>query len=362
MKFSVDYLIVGGGIAGLSLAHYLEKEQEDFIIVNQNLPGAATKVSAGIINPVTGQRFVFSWKYEELKSEFLLFYHALEEKFNQKFIDEIQQIQVLESADEQNAWLARSADPLYKPYFSEDVADVSSHFYLSHKSLTAVLKSLYLIRTDSLLTQLERYFIQAGKYECTAFDYSDLVRNKFQLSWKGIEIRKAIVFAEGFRIASNPFFNWLPVVPLKGECLHVEIPDLNHFHSIFKSDYALVPLLEENVFWCGSNFYLQETELNVTENEKRNQLEFIQKNLRHPFQLKGHFFGIRPASRDRRPIIGAHPSDPRLIVFNGLGTKGLSLAPYCSQFLLNWLVREQPIPSDLGIHRFLAKGIIPPAI
>ena len=64
---SCDYLIVGGGIAGFSMAHFFDKDNQDYLLTNVDTPGSATNVSSGLINPVTGQRLVLSWKYGELK-------------------------------------------------------------------------------------------------------------------------------------------------------------------------------------------------------------------------------------------------------------------------------------------------------
>jgi S-adenosylmethionine synthetase len=59
-----------------------------------------------------------------------------------------------------------------------------------------------------------------------------------------------------------------------------------------------------------------------------------------PFQIISQEWGMRPTTRDRKPIMGAHPEDPSVIIFNGLGTKGVSLSPYLSPNLVAWLEGE----------------------
>ena len=349
-----DYLIVGGGIAGMTVASYLEKNEQDFLIVNEDLAGAATKVSSGVINPVTGQRFVLSWKYEELKTEFLEFYQSLEKKWTKKFIEETQLYQILRSAEEQNLWLSRTADPVYQPYFGDVQTELPNPFKMDELHTIGIIKSMYVVQIKQLIQQLENHFILREKYLQTQFDFNELVRTEDKLQWKDIKIQKAIIFAEGYRVLSNPFFNWLPIIPLKGECLQIRIPGVNS-NIVFKSDYAIVPLTESD-YWIGSNFYLFETELQTSEVEKQNQLSFLNRVLSDSFQLKKHLYGIRPASRDRRPVIDTHPCDSRLIVFNGLGTKGLSLAPYCAKHLMEFLLNNIPIPKDLNLMRFKSKG------
>jgi glycine/D-amino acid oxidase-like deaminating enzyme len=351
---SCDYLIVGGGIAGLTLANYLQQSNQNFLVVNADLPGAATKVSSGVINPVTGQRFVLSWNYEELKTEFLRFYKRLEIEFSESFIKEMQLCQILRSAEEQNLWLSRSADPVYQPYFGDVKLKLSDLFYSDQSNSIGIIKSMYVVQIEKLIAYLTKDLLYKDRLVQSHFLFDEFIRTNDELVWKDIHIHKAIVFAEGFRISSNPYFNWLPVLPLKGECLKIEIPD-STCEAVYKSDYAVVPLTE-NIYWIGSNFYLFETELGLTEEEKQNQLCYLERIISKPFLLKEHLYGIRPASRDRRPILGAHPFDPRLIVFNGLGTKGLSLAPYCSKHLSDYLVNDWPIPKELNLNRFFSKG------
>jgi glycine/D-amino acid oxidase-like deaminating enzyme len=64
----VDYLIVGQGICGTWLSWYLTKQDRSFIVIDKNEPITASKVSAGIINPVTGRRMVRVWMAEQILS------------------------------------------------------------------------------------------------------------------------------------------------------------------------------------------------------------------------------------------------------------------------------------------------------
>src|SRR5919202_4357935 len=57
----VDYLIVGQGICGTMLSWFLHKEGKSFVVIDDERPNAATQSAAGIINPVTGRRYVYSW-------------------------------------------------------------------------------------------------------------------------------------------------------------------------------------------------------------------------------------------------------------------------------------------------------------
>src|SRR5437773_12447517 len=62
----VDYLIIGQGLCGTWLSWYLVKENKSFLVIDKNESITPSKVSAGIINPVTGRRMVKVWMVEEV--------------------------------------------------------------------------------------------------------------------------------------------------------------------------------------------------------------------------------------------------------------------------------------------------------
>src|SRR5687768_9443239 len=61
-----DILIVGQGLAGTWLAWELERAGISFEVVDAGHGKAASSLAAGIINPITGRRFVKSWRIETL--------------------------------------------------------------------------------------------------------------------------------------------------------------------------------------------------------------------------------------------------------------------------------------------------------
>src|SRR2546428_174121 len=56
-----DVLIIGQGISGTMLSWFLHKAGKSFTVVDDNNSNAPSKVAAGVINPVTGRRFAYSW-------------------------------------------------------------------------------------------------------------------------------------------------------------------------------------------------------------------------------------------------------------------------------------------------------------
>ena len=74
--------------------------------------------------------------------------------------------------------------------------------------------------------------------------------------------------------------------------------------------------------------------------------------LKVPFEITNQQAGIRPTVNDRRPLIGLHPEHPQLAVFNGMGTKGVMLAPFFADQFANFLESATPIDKEVDIARF----------
>ena len=68
-----------------------------------------------------------------------------------------------------------------------------------------------------------------------------------------------------------------------------------------------------------------------------------------------HKAGVRPTVSDRRPLIGLHPENKQLAVFNGMGTKGVMIAPYFADQLVNLLLNNKSLSEEVDITRFWNK-------
>jgi glycine/D-amino acid oxidase-like deaminating enzyme len=114
----------------------------------------------------------------------------------------------------------------------------------------------------------------------------------------------------------------------------------------------IVPGGTPGQYRVGSTYKYDDTSEAVTE-EGRQELEGKLKDLiRLPYEVVGHDWGVRPTSPDRRPVLGAHPESDRLVVFNGLGTKGVSLAPYFSEVLIHWLENKGTLNKEVAVTRY----------
>ena len=159
-----------------------------------------------------------------------------------------------------------------------------------------------------------------------------------------------IIFCDGIESYDNKYFRSLPFAPNKGEALIVRIPGLRS-DKIFKKSLLLAPL-GEDFFWAGSN-YLWDFDNDLPSQAFRERTEQQLKEwIKIPFTIEDHVAGIRPATIERRPFVGMHPTTPRVGILNGMGTKGCSLGPYFAKQLCDHLVSGTPILKEADIARF----------
>ena len=67
------------------------------------------------------------------------------------------------------------------------------------------------------------------------------------------------------------------------------------------------------------------------------------------YEIVSSVAGVRPTTKDRRPLLGLHPKNPSIAVFNGLGTRGVLQGPSLSNELCDFLIRSK---SENSISKF----------
>ena len=70
------------------------------------------------------------------------------------------------------------------------------------------------------------------------------------------------------------------------------------------------------------------------------------------FRVTAHQAGVRPATRDRQPLLGTHPEHRNLHIFNGFGARGTLTIPWHARRFARYLRDELPLPEASDIGRF----------
>ena len=343
----VDYIIVGLGLAGLAFAEELISANKTFIVFEDDSQ-TSSLVAGGVYNPVILKRFTAVWNAKQQLDIALPFYEKLEKKFNEKFDNKFIIRKVFKSTEEQNNWFLASDKPLLSEYLNpnikqEKVVGVIGDFGFGEVSEAGR------IDTKKLVNSYREFLKREQKIIFKKFDYQQIEFQENTVKYQQI-IADRIVFCEGFGLKENPFFNYLPLNEAKGELITIHAPDLN-IDFLLKSTLFVLPL-GNNLYKVGATFNWKDKTSNPSEEGKLELIEKLKKVIDIPYKIVEHSAGIRPTVKDRRPLVGVHETHTQLVVLNGLGTRGVMIAPTVAKQLFNHLEQGEMLDKEVNINRF----------
>ncbi|WP_143310731.1 NAD(P)/FAD-dependent oxidoreductase [Chitinophaga vietnamensis] len=343
----VDYIIAGQGIAGTMLSWFLLKAGKKVLVIDDAKPNSASRVAAGIINPVSGRRFEPAWLYETIYPFAQCTYYELSSLLQTDIFTERELWTVFPSQQMRDAFIAKSAKGITDQY-SEMPASLRYEGILDQPFGAAVIRGAT-VNLKALLPAYRRYLLQQGALEERHLELSALHISPDKIIYEEI-IAEKIIFCDGMATAANPMFEAIRFLPNKGEVLLVRIPGLQT-NDIIKKGITLVPQ-GGDLFWAGSTFVWDYTDERPTAAQRAHLEKGLQQLLKIPYTIEGQLAAVRPSGNDRRPVIGFHPAYPAAGIFNGLGTKGCSLAPFMAAHFTEAILGKSLLMQDVDLNRY----------
>ncbi|WP_100611852.1 NAD(P)/FAD-dependent oxidoreductase [Confluentibacter lentus] len=343
----VDYIIIGCGIAGISFCEQLKKQHKTFVVFDDNSQQSSS-VAGGLYNPVVLKRFTPVWKCKEQLQIALDLYKNLETEFSIKLDYKIPVYRKFASLEEQNDWFTASDKPNLSEYLSSKVIK-NDNPYIDAPFGFGEVKETGRIDVKTLCDVYKSSLLKQGILFETAFDDAYLNIEENDIKYKNIQT-KQLVFADGFGIRQNPFFNHLPLVPAKGELLTIYAPHLN-INYVLKSAIFLIPL-GNHFYIVGATYEWKDLTHQITDTAKNELLNKLKKLINCSFEVVSQVAGIRPTVKDRRPLVGQHPKHKNIFTLNGLGTRGVMIGPYVAEQLFNFIEYNHPLEAEIDIKRF----------
>jgi glycine/D-amino acid oxidase-like deaminating enzyme len=342
-----DVLIIGQGICGTFLSWYLQQVGIGHLVIDQPQDNTASKVAAGVINPVTGRRIVKTWLIDEVMPFAQEAYTALGTALNITAIEQKSIVDFFATPQMKIAFDSKyQEDPQYLSLpADENDWRPSFHYDFGYGEINPA----YLVKLQDILPAYRRNLQQQQQLIEEAFDISQLKVETDGIVYKDISASR-IVFSDGIAAANNPYFKNLPFAPNKGEAVWVEINDLPATH-IFKKGFSLIPW-KDNIFWLGSTYLWEFDNDDPTPGFRQFSNSWLVQTIKQPFKIIDHKAAVRPATLERRPFVGFHPLHPAIGLFNGMGTKGCSLGPYFARQLAEHIKSGTSISPDADIRRF----------
>lgn len=346
----VDYIVVGLGLAGISFCETLEAHNKSFAVFTDNSQQASL-VAGGLYNPVVLKRFTLAWKGQEQLEIAHPFYTRLEQKLGVQLNYALPVCRRFATAEEQNAWFEAADRPGLNAFLCPSlVANTNPSLYAPFGF--GVVKHTGRIDTRTLIAAYKSYLTRKGCLTPASFDFSQLHFEGDYLHYQSLKA-KHLVFACGYGLKNNPFFNYLPLKGTKGELLTIKTPDFEE-NRVIKAAVFSIPIAAQE-YCIGATYTWKDKTQTPTETAKKELLEKLSRFFTGDFQVTAHRAGIRPTVADRRPLAGQHPRYKNLYVLNGLGSRGVLIAPYVSKQLFNGIEKGTALDPEIDIRRFTKK-------
>ncbi|OIQ27973.1 MAG: FAD-dependent oxidoreductase [Bacteroidetes bacterium MedPE-SWsnd-G2] len=343
----VDYIIVGCGLAGISICEQLRRNGRSFVVFDNDSQHAST-VAAGMYNPVILKRFTEVWDAQLQLDIAMPFYAELEQLLQSTLIYPYPIYRRFSSVKEQNTWFEACDKPALENFLATQLINNSFECIDAPFSFGEV-KQAGRVDTNALIEGYKAYLKSNNSLITTGFDFENLQHSKGGVIVNDIQANK-IVFAEGYGVKSNPFFGDLPLKEAKGELMLIHAPDLK-IDVIVKSSVFIIPEGNDH-YSVGATYNWSDKSVQTTDAAKEELQTKLEKFLKCDYTVVEQYAGIRPTVVDRRPLLGRHNSHSNLYVLNGLGTRGVMLGPLMGQHLYNFMEKHIDLPEAINIRRF----------
>lgn len=321
--------IIGHGLSGCVLGLTALRHGIPFRMEGLSIPGEASLASSGIIAPVTGRRYVKAWDIDIYLPVASDFYRWTESLLGSAYFFPIDIVRFLNHPEAQAAWEKRAVDPAYTDFISlkrHPDADRLGKPY-------GILTGGYRLDTQRWLQDVRSFLMEKQHLEEVRFDLSNHQNDE------------PLVLATGALTPScGP-----GIIPNKGEALIIHSKEWNT-DLAFKDDVFILPLGDHR-YWAGSYYAAGDGDPHPTLDGKTKILEALHRTGLRDVEIVEHWAGIRPTVRDRRPLVGEYPLKPNVFLFNGMGTKATSLAPYWAKQLLDHLISGDVLPDNVSPSR-----------
>ena len=338
-----DTIIVGQGLAGTTLAWHLIEAGQRVLIIDDGAPSSASRITPGLITPITGRRLTPVDGHVEMHAAAEAFYTRIGGRLGRTLYRRHTAVRLFSTAAQAADWDQCKADAAVRAHLVEPTP----------------------LLPDGLVDAPHGGFsMQAAQVDAAGYLEASRARIPVvtaKVDWRadvvfdagGVEVlgqrASRVIACDGFAAMHSPHFGGLPFQNAKGEILTIRFPVAVPRVSLHRSLW-LAPTADPHVFHAGSTSEWTTLDHAPTE-AARHEIEMkLRGFVCMPYEVVDHRAAVRPIIRGRMPKLGLHPAEPRLGIFNGLATKGVIRAPWFARLLADHLVRGTALPTACAIE------------
>ncbi len=369
---SVFAVVVGQGLAGTAMAwemlrrglavHVVDEGEEIEISgeasLKPRLPNVETetssRVAAGLITPITGQRLVKTWRWDEAIKTARSHYEIFEKDTGTRVFNSGVTLRLFDSEAEKQkieSRLEEASEPLIEAYASQSACEDAVRYF---NEWGGFLMASARLETERYLSISRQWLRDKSAFSLMLIvtDH-DIERRSNRFVFPRLDIEaEHVVFAQGSRVANDGWFPQLPLAPVHGDILTLEIEDLIEPRTIHRGVWLTrIGGETSNRYLVGSTHRRESTDGRPSKEGHDEILSKLKSWLKVPFRVVDHRAALRPGSFDQKPLIGESRVAPGAWILNGLGSKGALYAPLMAGLLVDNMERKSQIPSELQWDR-----------
>ncbi len=362
-KNTTDFLILGAGLAGLSLADALSSSGASVIIIDKaGIAAGASGTPVGMADPAASRNANLFWEPEGC-------YNAI--------------CNTLEQVADHTEDIFYRKTPVCRPALSHERARAyrrslerqdwpenwvhwitADEIHGKYNGIRCVEGGLwhdvgFTVAVPDFLKTWLSMLTDRGVCYSTIPDYT-LTSNGSDWELKNgasIFTTKKVIHATGAASLQSSYWSELPNEPVKGQLLELVVD------GPLPLDFALsgngyISYVHPGVLVVGSTYEHGFTHPEPDAQGRQTLLRKFRQILPEmgaKVTVRNHWAAVRVSTPNRLPVIGAHHSIPGLYLFTGLGSKGLLYSRFTAQNLADHLLDNKPIRRELDINRIYKK-------
>lgn len=345
--------ILGGGLAGLSLAYYLIDKGCKVQIFDSQHPLSATRLSAGMLTPITGMNCSINWNFETFYPSALALYTSLDAKQTHPIIRRNRYKRFFRTEKERLAFSKRyPTHPIYRQWSIMSILpnNTDDGFHNPLGGFSA--NNVHSIDVQTVHAILRKKITAHHPFEMGTYSIETIIASENNVRYRGHTF-DAFVCCDGFNATRNHWFNWIPFQLLRSDTLTFYSESLDA-SSIYNRGKWVLPLDKQRFKYGSTHFRVKHLSHSLEKAGYDELSRTLNESLNVPFQEEVYQSAYKMTVPDKRPVIGQHPTSHRLYIANGFGSKGVLSIPFCTRTLALHITEGTPIPSELDIKRWIS--------
>ncbi|MGB1033127.1 MAG: NAD(P)/FAD-dependent oxidoreductase, partial [Flavobacteriales bacterium] len=323
-----NYLVVGQGLAGTLVSWKLHQRGANFHVIDEEREITASKVAAGMWNPISFRKVIPTWEAATMMNHVNGTYPEMEKELGVSFVHQREVLRFFPNDEYAQTWQKQ----VQKPEVAQHLGEPKElAFPLVDKPHGCVVNAGY-VDINTMIHAWRESLSSRKQYNKGSF--SEVKRDKDNWVYKGVEYTR-VILCLGVGMLDLEQYNldgWLRTN--KGEVITLDLE--SKVHQIVNNGKWLLPL-EGGGYKLGASYDWRVADEKPTDEVREVLLEKMSQMVQEEPIIKLHEAGLRPTTKDRRPLVGSLDESQGLYIFNGLGTRGVLIGPYCAEELMKCL-------------------------